>query len=196
MISSVSRREFREIWIMCCVTAWLIVLIAGFASLIRYASREGMPAQSPSTWPRSSALPTGDRARLVMLLHPRCACSRASLAELDRLMARVGDRVRAQVVMVEPTGVVGPSDLEQQARHIGGVSVWHDAGGVEAQRFGAVTSGQVFLYDRAGNLLFHGGITGARGHEGANAGSDEIAAILSTGARANLVTTSVFGCKL
>ena len=38
------------------------------------------------------------------------------------------------------------------------------------QRFGAETSGQTLLYDRDGRLLFSGGTTGSRGHDGDNAG--------------------------
>ena len=45
-----------------------------------------------------------------------------------------------------------------------------DDDGAEARRFGAETSGQTLLYDARGALAFSGGITGARGHAGDNAG--------------------------
>lgn len=51
--------------------------------------------------------------------------------------------------------------------------VWDD-GGLEAKRFGATTSGTVLLYDSEGKLLFQGGVTGSRGHEGDNYGLDEL----------------------
>ena len=45
------------------------------------------------------------RPTLVMLAHPRCTCTRASLAELAELMARVTQRPKAYVVFIKPGGV-------------------------------------------------------------------------------------------
>jgi hypothetical protein len=58
-----------------------------------------------------------------------------------------------------------------------------------------VTSGQTFLYDARGTLLFSGGITGARGHAGDNAGRASIVALLNR-AGAATTSTNVFGCSL
>ena len=41
------------------------------------------------------------------------------------------------------------------------------------------TSGQTFLYDARGTLLFSGGITGARAHAGDNAGRQSLVALLN-----------------
>ena len=49
--------------------------------------------------------------------------------------------------------------LWDNAQSIPGVKVQADRDGSLANQFGARTSGQVFLYDRAGKLLFDGGIT-------------------------------------
>src|SRR5262249_57501676 len=87
------------------------------------------------------------------------------------------------------------TDLWSSAERIPGVSVALDAGGAEAKRFGAETSGAVVLYDPAGRLVFHGGITAARGHEGDSFGQQRIAAFLS-GARADRADAPVFGCAL
>jgi hypothetical protein len=70
-----------------------------------------------------------------------------------------------------------------------------DEDGREAERFGAVTSGQTFLYDASGALLFSGGITGSRGHAGNNAGRASIVALLNR-APAVSASTNVFGCSL
>jgi hypothetical protein len=70
-----------------------------------------------------------------------------------------------------------------------------DPDGREAQRLGAVTSGHVLLYDRAGQLLFTGGITGARGHEGDNAGGESVIRLIAGrgGARHH---TLIYGCSI
>ncbi len=75
------------------------------------------------------------------------------------------------------------------------MSVVRDDDGVEARSFGAATSGQTFLYDKRGALLFSGGITGARAHQGDNAGRQSVVALLNSGPRAHSAT-SVFGCPL
>lgn len=187
--------------------AWVLAVGAGMGILLRYESRPGAPASPRSErWPEQSALRRAPgRATLVMVAHPRCPCTRASLAELARLMIRCGDRVSAHVLFVLPPGkgaAWGRTDLWRSARAIPGVDARLDPGGIEARRcFGAATSGQTFLYHENGRLLFRGGITAARGHEGDNAGSDAVAALVrdagahrATGAAP--ASTPVFGCAL
>jgi hypothetical protein len=70
-----------------------------------------------------------------------------------------------------------------------------DPEGAAALRFGASTSGQTLLYNDSGRLVFNGGITAARGHEGPNDGQDAVIALLQN--RPPLHTaTPVFGCSL
>jgi hypothetical protein len=57
------------------------------------------------------------------------------------------------------------------------------------------TSGQAFLYDAWGHLLFSGGITAARGHIGDNMGRRSVASLVS-GKPSALTSTPVFGCPL
>jgi hypothetical protein len=72
-----------------------------------------------------------------------------------------------------------------------------DDGGVESQRFGALSSGQALLYGADGRLLFAGGITESRGHQGDNAGESAIAAlVLGAGRSGQSSSTPVYGCPL
>jgi hypothetical protein len=153
----------------------------------------------PQHWPSESRIArTPGLPTLVMLAHPHCPCSRASVEELDRLMAQADGAVSAHVLFVKPDGV--PDDWEQsdlwtRAVAIPGVHARRDDLGGEAERFGAATSGQVVLYDGVGELLFSGGITSARGHSGDNAGRDSVLSLLTSG-RADRDSTPVFGCPL
>jgi hypothetical protein len=133
-----------------------------------------------------------------MLAHPRCACTRASVEELSRLMARLRGRLEARVLFFQPASAPdgwSKTDLWRAAAAIPGVEIRRDAGGVEARRFGAETSGQVLLYDAVGRLLFSGGITALRGHAGDNAGSRAIAALL-TRTEPGPAASPVLGCAL
>jgi hypothetical protein len=190
----------RTLWALLGVF-WVGAVTAGLASLAVYDNQPGVAAQAPARWPSDSRLaldPT--RPTLVMLAHPRCSCTRASLAELAELIARAPGRAKTYVVFVKP-GRAGSSpdwertDLWQRAAGIAGTTVVRDDDGHEAARFRAETSGQTFLYAPDGALLFTGGTTGARGHAGDNAGRATLLAILRREPAAGR-TTPVFGCSL
>jgi hypothetical protein len=132
-------------------------------------------ASLPMTvFPRKSAVRlVADKLTLVLFAHPHCPCTRASLHELDDLLAETQNRVSVTVVFTIPEGV--PADWEQgdlwnSATSIPGLRVIRDQGGKEAHQFDVVGSGHVLLYAPSGKLLFSGGITASRGHEGDNVG--------------------------
>ena len=65
----------------------------------------GAAAAAPQTWPSASGIERDpQRPTLVMLAHPRCPCTRASLEELAVLMTRLGGRLDAHVLFVKPSG--------------------------------------------------------------------------------------------
>lgn len=133
---------------------------------------------------------------LVMLAHPHCPCTRASLAELERLMAR-GD-ADACVLFLRPRDQREgweTTDLWKTAAAIPRVRVVADTDGLLARAFGAETSGHVLFYNPAGALLFSGGITATRGHEGPSAGGDAILAALR-GEDPASDRANTYGCPL
>jgi hypothetical protein len=178
---------------------WLAVIVAGVGYLWGYESTPGVAASAPDRWPAGSRIkPAADRATLVMLAHPHCPCTRASIGELARLMTQAQGRVTAYVLFVKPPEFSGgweQTDLWASAAVIPGVTVVRDDDGVEAGRFGAATSGQTVLYDASGKLLFSGGITAARGHAGDNAGRSAIVSLL-TSRESEQKETPVYGCPL
>jgi hypothetical protein len=178
---------------------WVLMIAAGLVLLWNYENAPGAAARAPSRWPEDSRIrPDRDRATLVMLAHPHCPCTRASIGELARLMTQAQGRVTAYALFLKPSGFDvdwEKTDLWQTAASIPGVSVVADADGLEARRFHAETSGQTVLYDARGRLLFSGGITGSRGHSGDNAGRSAIVSLLNAG-EAEAAETFVFGCPL
>jgi hypothetical protein len=186
-------------WPVVCAALWLASVVAGFAGLAAYDNRPGTAATPPGQWPAETALARDpDGPTLVMLTHPRCTCSRASVAELAEIVARARHRPRVYVVFIRP-GAFGDgwekTDLWQNAARIPGAVVVRDDDGVEANRFGAATSGQTMLYDAHGLLLFSGGITGSRGHAGDNPGRAAVLSLLNR-AVGRGPATPVFGCPL
>ena len=179
--------------------SWLLLVAAGLRQVQRYENTPGAAALAPPQWPVGAVpAPASDRVALLMIVHPRCPCSRASLAELAQLMAHCRGQVAATVLFVQYAGVSDRwvrSGTWRQASAIPGVRVVCDPDGASARRLGARTSGQTYLYDAQGRLLFSGGLTGARGHEGDNAGLSAALARLR-GHSLPLARTSVFGCPL
>jgi len=178
---------------------WACAVAAGVQIQWSYAGTPGDDAVATQRWPEGSKLARAtDRSTLVLFAHPRCPCTKASLAELSEILAQPAGPVAATIVLVRPRGVDDAwmqGDIAAQARKLEGVKVIEDEEGVEAARFSALTSGAVVLYGKDGELLFSGGITGLRGHVGDNAGREKVQAALA--GRTLLATTSpVFGCAL
>jgi hypothetical protein len=181
---------------------WATVVALGASRLWKYEGDAGTPARSPAAWPadttvsRAPGLPT-----LVLLTHPWCPCSRATIGELAVLMTQCRGKLTTTVLMLRPDGMPEGwerTDLWASAAAIPGVTVMSDAGGAESRRFGAATSGQALLYAADGRLIFAGGITESRGHRGDNAGRSAITALVlgEAAAPAQAPTTPVYGCPL
>jgi len=178
---------------------WLAVVCGATLLMSRYSNTPGNGGPATVVWPKESQiLLDSRRPTLVMFAHPHCPCTRASLGELERLLAEVPGRLSACVVFLKPLGTCADwekTDLWRKAASIPGVSVYADNAGSEARRFHSQTSGQTLLYNASGSLRFQGGITFARGHAGDNPGRTALQELLLEG-HSNQVKTPVFGCAL
>jgi hypothetical protein len=167
------------------VVVWCGLVGVGLREFFAYSTTRGDIAQTAERWPDDTKLVRGDDATVVMFVHPECPCSRASLAELATL--------GAPSVIVVFAGSDDGSAWDAAGRIAHTRRVVDD--GSEAVRFGARTSGYTVVYDRDGFRRFAGGITGSRGHAGANVGSDMVRQILA-GTRQTPSTHPVFGCPI
>jgi hypothetical protein len=179
--------------------AWVAALAFGARVLFKYETTAGRTGLVSSSWPSVSIVPRQtDKATLLMLAHPHCPCTRASVGELAQVMAHAVGKVNAYVLFVKPAGAGADwddTDLRRSAAAIPGVTVLTDENGTEAARFGAETSGHTLVFDRNGVLVFSGGITASRGHAGANEGESAVLAALKQEPMPRN-RTPVFGCSL
>lgn len=192
------RTRTKQFALLMVVLGWGIGIGTGCLALWNYSGTPGKKLPGAAVWPAGTKLhrQTGSQT-LVLFAHPHCPCTRATIRELERLAAQVGVTPDIRVVFVQPSGTTADwahTDLWQAAAAIPGVTVALDHNGLESRRFGARTSGESFLYDKIGQLLFQGGITPARGHEGESAGKSAIACWVS-GHPAD-AHSPVFGCPL
>lgn len=178
---------------------WLGLSCGGLALLAWYGGSPGTSQAAPLQWPVDSRIHLSERgATLIVFAHPRCPCTRASLGELEKIVAHSGGSVTTWVVFLKPVDsddAWDQTDLVTTAAAIPGVHILHDLDGVEARRFGATTSGQALLFSDRGELLFSGGITLARGHAGDNPGRSAIESYLTNRTPA-CRQTPVFGCPI
>jgi hypothetical protein len=178
---------------------WLALVFGGMALLWRYKLTPGPEAHPAAIFPENALVTLASpRATIVMLAHPKCTCTRASIDELAVLMGRLHGQAAATVLFVRPEGVEDAweqSDTFLSASRIPGVSVRVDAEGRVASKLGATVSGHTLVYDAQGHLLYSGGITAARGHAGDNAGRERIVALLG-GATSTKHSGPTFGCDL
>lgn len=180
------------------VAVWGLLVVVGLCALWSYGSTSGDDEMPPLAWPTASRIARDGKPTLLFFAHPLCPCSRASLAELARIEAICHDRVDTHVIFIAPREADASwrdSDLYSEARAIPGVAVQADIDRREARLFRVRTSGSCLLYGSDGKLLFHGGLTASRGHEGDNRGRSSVEALL-LGDHAEVSTTPVFGCAL
>ena len=177
----VPRARVGRVFLLLGTILWLLVISLGLWTLWDYENSPGRAAAAPHQWPADSKIqPARDRPTLVILAHPHCPCTRATIGELASIMAHTQGRLTAYVLFVKPAGF---SDEWEKS------DLWQSAALIP------VTSGQALLYDGDGRLLFSGGVTASRGHYGDNAGQSAIVSFVGSGT-ADRTESSVFGCPL
>lgn len=178
---------------------WGAGVVGGFAWLGGYETTPGEAGAPARAWPDDAGLGLdARRPTMVVFLHPRCPCSRATAEGVERLAARHGGAARLFAVFFRPEGSAPAwADTALRARFaaIAGCTSVDDPGGRLAWRFGARTSGHVAAFDARGARLFVGGITAARGRTGANVHEAALERALVAGA-ADPEPHPVFGCPL
>ncbi len=187
---------------------WLGSIAAAANMFWNYEGTPGASLPAPGRFPVQAAV--ADKLRLarhrdtiLLFLHPHCPCSRATLHELRRIHEDIHRKAAVTILFVKPPGARRGwchTFLWRRAKKFRWATVGRDANGRLARIFNARTSGQLCLYARNGRLLFSGGITGARGHRGPNAGMASVVRLVNSNpghaSRRASSHAPVFGCSL
>jgi hypothetical protein len=179
--------------------AWLVAVASGFAALHRYASTPAHVGIVPSSWPGQDRMALEvDRLTLVVAIHPRCPCTRATAQALEELLASRPGRARLNALVYKPAQAPEKWAMSTSSQSLSALSdarSWIDLDGLLARKFGASTSGQVLAFDAHGCLRFSGGVTPVRGEVGPNAGYAALASLLDD-KPAQQINFPVFGCSI
>ena len=79
---------------------WATGVACGFVFMMQYEGTAGVSGQAPTNLPRETRK-NGTKV-LTLLAHPRCPCTRATLAELEKIMTRWHGRIEAHVCFLQP----------------------------------------------------------------------------------------------
>lgn len=193
----IRQRLFLSMLIVAAIV-WAGTVAAAYRAIRQFETTPGVAATAPNVWPASTHVKRSAGAwSLVMLVHPHCSCSRASVQELAEIVKNAPRDVETTVLVFRPHEMAAGWErtaVYDAAMRVRGVRVVLDTDAVEARAFGGFTSGQTFLYDAEGQLRFTGGITSLRGHAGINRGRVDILRIAATHSGSG--KHPVFGCAI
>ena len=178
---------------------WLIATVAGISCLHKYSGTPAPSGPSKGQWPSGSKmLPGANISTFILFLHPHCPCSGASLASMIDIIDKFPLAAKYHAVFVRPKGVAATwekSDLYLKCMGIKAIETSIDDGGEEAKKFGALASGQTYIYSPQQKLTFSGGITPGRGEEGSGPERKMVEqALMQSTTSTNYSPT--FGCSL
>ena len=169
---------------------WICALATGFGLFAKYETTPGPSSVVPAAWPEgSSVVPVPGVPNVVMAVHPGCPCTRGSLAALSNILRRTPPGASVRLLARRAAGLsAGPVALP-------GVGVVDDPGGVEAARFGMLTSGATAAFDAEGRRRFAGGLNATRGGKDLSEGGLALLAVLR-GVDPTSPSADTFGCPL
>jgi hypothetical protein len=178
----------RVFGVVCGVLSWAFAIVVGWHAAMSYATKPGRPsARRLAIVPSSAQLPI---YTCVLVAHPLCPCTRASLLALRSIAHEHDKTLRISVVFTgSERGRNWTLALQIPHVEISEVSL------AEAEsRYDAHTSGQTYIFDPGGRMAFSGGITPMRGDEDLQFAETIFDQVLS--GKRLLTQYPVYGCSL
>lgn len=139
-----------------------------------------------------------DSVAVLVFYHPKCPCTRAAMRDLARLTPKLRREVSIYGLAYRPTSESNEwieTDSTRILRDINGARIVSDPDALICRKFGVIVSGHMLVYSERGKLLFSGGITPSRGHEGSCLASDQMLRAIEEGAKPER-EWPVFGCAI
>ncbi|HEY9683527.1 MAG TPA: hypothetical protein V6C89_19905 [Drouetiella sp.] len=193
----------KSVAVVAALMGWLGLLAIGTTISATYENEPGDRGFPPSqVLPTAAEMPQNSKGgyQLIMFVHPKCPCTRASMSELRKLMQNNPD-LKATIYFYRPSNEEAgweKSDIWKTAESIKNATLRVDIDGKKASAYRIVTSGEILLYDANQHLVFSGGITGARGHVGDNISEDMLEDALMSLSKPDQAPriAPVFGCRI
>ena len=174
--------------------AWGVTVLSGMIAVTRHAGRVDVTRTLTAN---SSVADTSmlQPHSVYLFINPACPCSRSSQINFERL--RVSNRDWNFYLVVVQRENYRASEIPGSLPFFDATTeatVVNDPGEI-SESLAAHTSGQVIVVDDQMQILFNGGITPARGHQGDCRGMLLVQQILRGESR-SVEKSPVFGCAL
>lgn len=183
------------------VVLWLIGTGCGFVWLMDHDFEYGRPSTGKVIdWTALKEATSDpfctDDTIMVMAIHPRCPCTRASLNELELQLTRAQVPVRLYfLTYCDSSGEYKHTTITEKANTMPHSLLLSDPEGQMAKSFGLHQSGALLIGNSRGETQFVGGITTSRSCAGDNPGARAVHSILRGRAPESL-RSPVFGCLI
>lgn len=190
------KRSIFCVWVILCTIGLGAVSLHSFDGVVPHAADNGH-------WPQDSRLMQESSERLVIFIHPQCPCTRATLSELEAVLARQTIATTLVISAIDPEWLTSKmmQHINRMRTHYPAlIDVFLDNDGSESEFFGATASGHCMYFNRQGQKVFSGGITASRGHVGDNDARHRLMELIQLNSEVpSLEAPSlfpVFGCRL
>jgi|GEM_PF-6008619 len=174
-------------WRILIFSLWGLAIGTGTLYAMKLDAAPGAAGQAKVTQIQTNTMPL-----LVLALHSQCPCSLATVDNLAELAAEMPNRLRVLAVITGPNSHDCP--VLKALQSVPNVQVKFLSESEILTQYGARTSGQAYLYNQKGQLVFSGGLTSSRGEVNDAAGIDAIRNVLE--GKPAIKSTPVFGCAL
>jgi hypothetical protein len=181
------------------IFVWFAVVSAGLLTLVAHSNAPGAVTTLVDAGRVVDGLSLStDEATQVMFAHPRCPCSQSSMRELARILTECPSAVQVQIWFYCPDDEPDDwahTELWELASHLATFEPRIDRDGRAAAQCGVQTSGHALLFEPSGELVYSGGLTSSRGHEGDSLNSQALGRLLR-GESNEIASFPVFGCPI
>ena len=95
---SASSRRWSDVAMYGAITVWAVVIATGWVLMQRYDFAVHAPYGDGyvTEWPDACSVPHNpDGPTLVLFMHPKCPCTRATILELERMFTHVSKSMPA-----------------------------------------------------------------------------------------------------
>lgn len=192
--------KFRLPAAVACLLAigWCAALLLVWNQLLAHTYRPANTPGAVAAWPVIDQQFDSTGVNILVFAHPFCPCTRATLAELEDSLQRASPELKVTIVFI--TAGLSADDVDRSAtvaaaKQFPRVALQFDPSADMAKLFGASVSGEVFVFDAAGNRVFHGGITAGRGHRGHSVSKEAFEQVIR-GKYEGAGEFPLFGCRL
>lgn len=148
---------------------------------------------TPGATGQAVATTSANHWKLVMVAHPDCPCTSASLQGLASAAPKLPKGAEVTVVFVGDRPTEPTKNMHLASGILGAKSEWRTAK-VAEQRYGARTSGTLVIYRPDGKVAYDGGITPGRGVLANDFAWRQIDRVIT--GKPTLETSPVYGCAL